>query len=385
MARASATDPALSSFAVKWKHPKYTKTELDPDWVIFDRQVQKTYREEQGKGSAKSLVYIVGDSKMCQKWQSSWLHYSLAAGYVDKNPAVPVSGEVISRTHNVTQERLKPLAQVATYCRFSQTRYSFILTQEELVALRIRRIDQGQLGGSVSDFGKLHAAIEYKAVPWNSSGPGKLTVNLAIWALGCMGMNEAHREMEGLQNKPLDSMVRLTKWQHDKPKRLYRNVISGREISEVNWTKMGTKTAIANLDGSPNGDSASSSFTRPSSVGNLTEAMKKTSINTPNSQGNTSTQATTVATTSAKKTTPPPTKPSSSSGVQRAASPTPKYVIEGTKSPSYELKSKDGDVWFQKDSKTKVPLKKDAKGQYYYTVRDPKDAKKLRPIYLKKV
>ncbi|KAJ0106767.1 hypothetical protein J7T55_001291 [Diaporthe amygdali] len=98
----------------------------------------------------------------------------------------------------------------------------------------------------------------------------------------------------------------------------------------------------------------------------------------------TSTQASTQAntTSAAKKTTPPSTRPSSRSG---EASPTSKYIIEGTKGPSFELKSSGGKVWFQKDARA-ISLQKDTKkGQYYYTVADPKDAKTLRPVYLKKV
>lgn len=99
---------------MKWKHPKFPKTDLDPDWAIFEKLSQKMYKEELTKQTPKPLAFVVGDSKMCQKWQSAWLHSSLAAKYVDKSPAVPISGEIISKSHDVTSERLKPLAQVAT-------------------------------------------------------------------------------------------------------------------------------------------------------------------------------------------------------------------------------------------------------------------------------
>jgi len=263
VAGTNTTDPTLTSFAVEWKHPHYTTIDLKPDWVIFDRTHEKDYREDLSEDSRKHLVYAVEDSKMCQDWQSAWIHSSVAGGHVGKSP--PPSGQTISKIHDAAEEWLKTLAQVVTYCRFAQTRYSFLLTQEGLVALRVRRIDPGQISESIEALEKLHTAIEYKAVPWNASGAGQLTVNLAIWALGCMGTNENHREMEATGNSPLDSMVRLTKWTHDNTQKLYRNDISGREISEVEWMNMGSKTVIATLD-DKSGDSLTSRFTQSSDV-----------------------------------------------------------------------------------------------------------------------
>lgn len=63
-------------------------------------------------------------------------------------------------------------------------------------------------------------------------------------------------------------MIRLKKWNYDEAERLYRNVISGREISEAEWKEMGAKIGIANLGGR-SGDSLTSSFTRPSGVSSL--------------------------------------------------------------------------------------------------------------------
>jgi hypothetical protein len=133
---------------------------------------------------------------------------------------------------NVSQQRKLPLEQVATYCRYGQTRYAFILTQAELVALRVRRIHS--LAKKPT---KHHAAVEYASVPWHRKT--KLTVNLAIWALGCMGMNNDHREMETPdgRNTPLDRMARLTWWEYDAKGDIYQNVISKRKIPGSEWKK----------------------------------------------------------------------------------------------------------------------------------------------------
>jgi hypothetical protein len=132
--------------------------------------------------------------------------------------------------NDVSRQRCLPLEQVATYCRYGQTRYGFILTQTELVALRVRRIQPLALQGHF-------AAVEYASVPWDAKR--KLTVNLAIWALGCMGMNAGHREMETSdgKNMPLDRMARLTWWKYESKEKVYENVISKRRIPASAWKK----------------------------------------------------------------------------------------------------------------------------------------------------
>lgn len=113
-------------------------------------------------------------------------------------------------------------AAMAIYCRFAQTRYASIITQTELVALRIRRLPWQP---SHSEY--LYAGVDFGSVPWGATTG--LTVNLAIRALGCMGMNDAHREMEASVPRPrtaLDSMARLTGRKHDAKARVYENVMS---------------------------------------------------------------------------------------------------------------------------------------------------------------
>jgi hypothetical protein len=41
---------------------------------------------------------------------------------------------------NIEEERIKPLRQLATYYRYGETRYGYLITQTNLVAMRVRRI-----------------------------------------------------------------------------------------------------------------------------------------------------------------------------------------------------------------------------------------------------
>lgn len=278
------TDPVLGP-RMKWTHPDLDQTELKPDWAVYDRAVKKLYYSAADEDPIKSLVFAVGDSKMCQKWESAWIHQSFAAGYTDPNPAARANGQPLQKTHIVTKERLLPLEQLAAYCRFGETRYGFILTQEELVAFRMRRLDPDLIAGVTPAVDKAYAGIEYKSVPWKTSGSAKLTANLAIWALGCMGMNDHHRIMETSGGEPLVSMVRLTKWTHDEKNKVYRNDISGRQITEDGWKKLGSAVDFVKLDDKNGGASYTSDFSTGGGISSITQGMGAVKLNTATSRG----------------------------------------------------------------------------------------------------
>ncbi|KAK4194625.1 hypothetical protein QBC40DRAFT_318889 [Triangularia verruculosa] len=171
---------------------------ISTDWIVFDRELFKTYHFDAEK-TEKPVVYTLGVNKLAQEWQSDWLELADLDAF------------------------LGPLQQVATYCRYVETRYAYIITQKELVALRVSALPS-------SEDGVHHAAIEYAAIPWESSDG--LTVNLAIWALGCMGLNDEYRGIDGPK-------ARLTDWvRHHDPATeadCYQNVISKREIAHADW------------------------------------------------------------------------------------------------------------------------------------------------------
>ncbi|KAL2192231.1 hypothetical protein P885DRAFT_5570, partial [Corynascus similis CBS 632.67] len=199
-----------------------------------------------------SLVYAVGDSKLTQKWKSVWLTYADRNCVVNTDPPYHrpnTPAPAYQKTKDISDERIKPLKQLATYCRYGETRYGYLITQTELVALRVRRIP-----GSASH----NAAVEYRAIPWSANGPNKLTAHLAIWALGCMGMNDAHRAMEGPNNSALSHMAKLTWWKEDKAKKTFTNVISQRVIAADKWAKFHAGVAVQTDEAS--GQSPTSNF-----------------------------------------------------------------------------------------------------------------------------
>lgn len=218
--------------------------------MVFEKKLFKTYQEEDPT-DIKEFAYIVGDSKLTEKWKSEYL--SITKKEASKVPAPPSWKDVedsdddkpkplFEAGHcNVATERILPLQQLATNCQFAETRYCFLVTQVEVVVFRIRRIDEKELvSQDTTDDKRQHAAFEYRSISWNASGKTCLNFNLAVWALACMGMNDHHREMEGPGNTPLDGMARLTHWVEDNIKGEYTNAISGRVIRKENWAKMKT-------------------------------------------------------------------------------------------------------------------------------------------------
>lgn len=98
---------------------------------------------------------------------------------------------------------------MATYCRFEQLDISSLPTQQEVGVFRTRQLDPNKLTDVPQERkDKLHAASEYKSIPWNTRGKSSVNFSLAIWALACLGMNDNHCEMEG----PDDSPRHWTEW-----------------------------------------------------------------------------------------------------------------------------------------------------------------------------
>lgn len=241
------TNPTLAKNALTWKQPRGVNVEHDPDWVVFEKKVFKKYPEEGSAGKEKELAYIVGDSKLTEKWKSEYLKITKEEA---KKVVAPSSYANVLNSDNeepeplnkkgrkdVTKERILPLQQLATYCRFAATRYFFIVTQTEVVVFRVRRIDGKKLAGQEK---RKYAAFEYRSILWGTSGTKFLNFNLAVWALACMGMNDNHREMQGPGETPLSEMVRLTHWVKDTAEGKYTNEISGRVIKEKDWAKLRT-------------------------------------------------------------------------------------------------------------------------------------------------
>ncbi|RSL92088.1 hypothetical protein CDV31_015307 [Fusarium ambrosium] len=109
-----------------------------------------------------------------------------------------------------------PIRQLATYAKESGTRYSFIMTDKEVVVVRFMADPNGQYGA------------EWQAIPRSASGEANLTVGLAVWALIMMSLHEQHRAVatEG-ETLPINLWWRE---QGVDGRVTYRHHLSGRQL-----------------------------------------------------------------------------------------------------------------------------------------------------------
>ncbi|KAL2148972.1 hypothetical protein VTH82DRAFT_1658 [Thermothelomyces myriococcoides] len=335
---ADTPDPTLAPKKISWKHPTDSRVSTNPDWAVQDNKLFKKYRHAHRDDPPKYLVYAVGDSKLTQKWKSAWLSYEESKCVVDTDPPYHRPGTPApsyQKKKDIKDERVKPLKQLATYCRYGETRYGYLVTQTELVALRVRRIP-----------GDRTAAIEYRAIPWSDNGPGKLTAHLAIWALGCMGMNDSHRAMEQPDGSPLPSMAKLTWWKEDKAKMTFTNVISQRVISAAEFSKLRSSLKVDVQTDDKNGMSPFNAFVAGPPVPDLAQKLANLSLdnNPPPAGGGKKPQdRPAAATTSSSK---PPAGAGGGGGGGGTAAASKKAYTKCT------------------IGKTTFTLKKDSKGNY---------------------
>ncbi len=151
-----------------------------PDWTIFI--------EDPSSGSRTGLV--MGDSKLDEKWRSDWMS----------------SDESIPRRQQV----MWPYRQIATYCRLAGTRYGFLITPLEFVAVRVSSVPVPGTQSAGTNHrhrgaGFYNAAIEYASIPWDRHEG--LTVNMAIWALAMMSIHDQHRAVV-----PFGTALPITTW-----------------------------------------------------------------------------------------------------------------------------------------------------------------------------
>ncbi|KAI4213159.1 MAG: hypothetical protein LQ349_009294 [Xanthoria aureola] len=133
---------------------------------------------KQSPGYPKQPPNILpGDTKLGSKWKSSNIE----------------PGKVSKATNR--DGWLAAIRQIYTYCVQTDARYGYLLTDKELVAVRISWIPDTEMKGpkDKADSGAHRIGIlEYKAIPWSydetetQSSDGRLTVNLALWWLHMM-------------------------------------------------------------------------------------------------------------------------------------------------------------------------------------------------------
>ena len=88
---------------------------------------------------------------------------------------------------NPTADYLWPARQLTAYCVYSHMRYGYIITDEELIVVRVGTLveqrknapDHELLEDTVDN-----PRLEWQSIPWNHGNDrSKITVNLALWAL----------------------------------------------------------------------------------------------------------------------------------------------------------------------------------------------------------
>ncbi|KAM0562948.1 hypothetical protein ACHAPJ_001789 [Fusarium lateritium] len=80
-----------------------------------------------------------------------------------------------------TENSTWPIGQLSNYAKFGGTRYSFIMTEVEVVVVRFYKMSSGELGA------------QWQTIPRNACGEGAMTVGLAIWCLVMVSLNREHR------------------------------------------------------------------------------------------------------------------------------------------------------------------------------------------------
>ena len=153
-----------------------------PDWAGILRPTSQT----------RPPNILLGDTKLNAKWSSDWIR---------QGPFQFTSGD---------KDWRQPLLQIFTYCTWANARYGYIITDAELVVVRVRPGSVGESqekdsqsetdtilnkladDGSPAAKAQRYGILEYKAIPW-TNGAGEtqdsvanMTVNLALWWLHIM-------------------------------------------------------------------------------------------------------------------------------------------------------------------------------------------------------
>lgn len=125
----------------------------------------------------QTVNILPGDTKVSYKWKST---------------------EIVPKKINandVVQNWFWPLRQIFTYCMNFKTRYGYIISDEEVVAFRVRVSHEGleeNKSGRRMLTSEDEGTIEYMPIYDSTQDPGdekRLTMNLAIWWLHLLAAN----------------------------------------------------------------------------------------------------------------------------------------------------------------------------------------------------
>jgi hypothetical protein len=135
------------------------KSRLLPDWAGIMGNISEGVRPNN---------MLPGDTKLSYKWESK----HIIPGAIHKSDETP--------------KWLWPIMQVLTYCRNSHSRYGYIITDKELVVIRVKElVDMSESFNSESGIDAYDiefASIKYKSMDTGRSND-QLTFNMALWWL----------------------------------------------------------------------------------------------------------------------------------------------------------------------------------------------------------
>jgi len=163
---------------------RYCGERFGPDWGI---------QLSADSGKSKEIM-VAGESKCSTKWTS------------DRESGISITNWEW------------PFRQILTYCIAGETRYGFLHTPVELVAVRV-----------CTDDGSTYK-LEYQAIPSQNHGEEKLTAHLSLWALSMFALNSGHRPIS-----TKEQTLPLNVWWKDDRKdgtSVFEHHLTGRKVDE---------------------------------------------------------------------------------------------------------------------------------------------------------
>ena len=169
-------------YMVKGGQAKYPddSSRYRPDWGAVKRTANCTTKPE---------TILPGETKLSQKWSSRKI--KLGPVYEDYE----------------TTKWLPPVSQIFSYCVRSNSRYGYLITDEELVVVRIREEPRTDSQSAVDTHESIESSdstcaryigiLEYQAIPWTKDTTSEdekckgMTMNLALWWLHMMAAEDS--------------------------------------------------------------------------------------------------------------------------------------------------------------------------------------------------
>ena len=150
-----------------------------PDWAGIQEENSHVVSID-GKKQTRYFNILPGDTKLSTKWKSE---------------------DLLNDEENVNHRM--PVRQLLSYCDHAETRYGYLLSQEELVVFRFSQTPRKtykspnppslrKRGPSQAKEGSANMIrhVELKSIPWHLSNKDGLTINLALWWLHMMAARE---------------------------------------------------------------------------------------------------------------------------------------------------------------------------------------------------